>query len=273
MPAILRLHLSPLAFAVSFNQKGAFMRNFTSPGSIIWVSCHLIMAILGAATLASDVFANILGEELTSGLGGGLISTGIAGVVLFLYVHTTDSLKQRLEVFTAAGITQIFRHRSVRIKDEYDRRLAAASAIDVLGWGLSAFREDYGHEFEAWSKQAKVRILLINPDYPKPECSLADLRDVEEGRPVGDIRQHVQAFLTLIHSLPELDPQRFHVRQMNALPAINLLRADNEIFWGPYLMGQQSRNTSTLLVRRGGFQFDSLEAHFDRIWQQSGPDL
>jgi hypothetical protein len=58
---------------------------------------------------------------------------------------------------------------------------------------------------------------------------------------------------------------------MKALPAINLLRADHEIFWGPYLMGQQSRNTPTLIAQRGGFLFDALKAHFDALWERSAP--
>jgi hypothetical protein len=249
------------------------MRHWTSPGSIVWVLCHLFLALLGFVMLTSELVSERMGHDVALGIGAGLVAGGVAGIVLFLHVHTTDSLKERLEIFSDAGMLRIFRHRSVRIKEEYDRRLAEADEIDVLGWGLSAFREDYHAQFAQWSHRATVRILIIDPDFPNPNCSLADIRDAEEGRPVGDIRQHVDAFKAAIGALPNLNRVRFHVRQMNALPAINLLRANNEIFWGPYLMDQQSRNTATILVRRGGYMFDALQAHFIAVWERSGPDL
>ncbi|MFL6856362.1 MAG: hypothetical protein ACJ8EB_00475 [Allosphingosinicella sp.] len=234
---------------------------------------HLFLSLLGFVMLTSDKIEHWIGHEIAVGIGAGVVAGGIAGIVLFLHVHTTDTLKERLDLFANAGMQKIFRHRSVRIKDEYDRRLAHAHEIDVLGWGLSAFREDYEDQFEQWSQRAKVRILVINPDFPRPECSLADIRDGEEGRPIGDIRQHVAAFRAALAARAQLNKDRFRVRQMNALPAINLLRADDEIFWGPYLMGQQSRNTATILVRRGGYLFDALKDHFNAVWERSAPDL
>jgi hypothetical protein len=58
---------------------------------------------------------------------------------------------------------------------------------------------------------------------------------------------------------------------MRCIPAINLFRIDDDVFWGPYLMQQQSRNTPTLLATRGGFLFDMLQKHFDALWAQSSP--
>jgi hypothetical protein len=47
---------------------------------------------------------------------------------------------------------------------------------------------------------------------------------------------------------------------------VNIFRIDDEVFWGPYLIHQQSRNSPTLLVRRGGLLFDVLLRHFETIW-------
>lgn len=229
-----------------------------------------MIVCIGVAIADNEWLANTFGKGLAEAVGTSLIATGAAGMILFLYIRSTDELRHRIELVTNAGLSEIFPERAARIRSEYDSRLAAASEIDVIGWGLSAFREDYGDQFPVWAGRGRVRILIVDPNYPAAGHSLADLRDAEENRPVGDIRRQVQAFVDLIRQQGLIASPSFQVRLMRSIPAINLLRADHEIFWGPYLMAEQSRNTPTLLVRRGGYLFDVLAKHFNELWQHSG---
>jgi hypothetical protein len=247
------------------------VKGWASLGSIVWAILHIVILAIGAFTMDSATLTKAFGDGPVDAVGSSLVATGAAGIVLFLYVRTTDELRHRLEIVTKAGLKTIFRHRAAPIKPEYDSRLAQARRIDVIGWGLSSFREDYGHEFGAWAARAHVRILMVDPDYPSRRHSLADLRDREENRPTGDIRRHVESFANMLGELRLQQSPTFEVRLMRAIPAINMLRADDEIFWGPYLMGQQSRNTPTLLITRGGYFFDVLSSHFDEVWERSEP--
>ncbi|MEF2546258.1 hypothetical protein VQ045_03685 [Aurantimonas sp. E1-2-R+4] len=213
----------------------------------------------------------LFGKSLGQSVGSGLLATGIAGLVLYLYVRSSERMQSRLEVITEAGITNVFRHRSVRIKEQYNARLRKAKQIDIIGLGLSSFREDYAREFGEWSRRAKVRILLIDPDFPTKSQSLADFRDIEEGGTKGEIRNAVEAFEAEVAQHGDIDACRFKMRRMRTIPAINLLRIDDEIFWGPYLMDERSRNTPTLLVQRGGFMFNELERHFEATWKSAVP--
>ncbi len=249
----------------------AFLRALTSPVGALWVVSHTALVLLGALFLAAAPLHQWLGKGISEGIGGSLIAAGIAGVTLFLYVFTTDGLKYRIEAFTKAGLLKIFSGRSVLIRDEYHMRLVKARRIDLIGFGLSAFREDYLNDFVGWSHRADVRILLIDPDFPTPRHNLADQRDREENNPVGQIRSDVDAFEKAVSKLTSLNRDRFKVHRMRAIPAINMLRIDDDVFWGPYLMQQQSRNTPTLLATRGGFLFDVLQNHFDALWAQSSP--
>jgi hypothetical protein len=246
-----------------------FLRALTTPVGALWVVSHSGLVLLGIVFLVAAPLHNVLGQGLSEGIGGSLVASGIAGVTLFLYVFTTEGLKARIEAFTKAGLLKIFSGRSVLIRDEYHTRLAQARHIDLVAFGLSAFREDYVNDFVGWSHRADVRILLIDPDFPTPEHSLADQRDREEHNPVGQIRRDVEAFESAVLSLSGLNRERFKVHRMRALPAINMFRIDDDVFWGPYLMNQQSRNTPTLLATRGGFLFDMLQKHFDALWAQS----
>lgn len=249
----------------------AFLRALTTPAGPLWIVSHAFVVLLGFLFLVAAPLHSLLGQGISEGIGGSLIAGGIAGVTLFLYVLTTEGLKSRIEAFTKAGLLKIFSGRSVLIRDEYHTRLAQARYIDLVGFGLSAFREDYLNDFIGWSHRADVRILLIDPDFPTRDHSLADQRDREENNPVGKIRSDVDAFEGAVSKLTGLNRKRFKVHRMRAIPAINMFRIDDDVFWGPYLMQQQSRNTPTLLATRGGFLFDMLQKHFDALWAQSAP--
>jgi hypothetical protein len=246
------------------------MRSWLSPASLMWLCGHIFLVLVGMLIMTTEG-QKLLGVAVGLSLGSSLLATGIAGLVLYLYVRSTDTLQDKLKILSDTGITSVFQHRSIRIKEEYDHRLRNATRIDLIGYGLSAFREDYAQEFEAWSGRADVRVLVIDPDFPAKQCSLADIRDVEENRPTGEIRREVERFEAELAGLASLDRTRFQCRRMRTIPAINLLRIDDEIFWGSYLMAEQSRNTPTLLVRRGGFLFDVLARHFEATWNSSAP--
>jgi hypothetical protein len=231
----------------------------------MWLGIHLVLVLSGMLCMTTEG-EKIFGATLAQSLGSGLLATGIAGMALYLYVRLSEQTQNRLEVLTDAGIISVFRHRSVRIKGHYDERLRAAKRIDLIGLGLSSFREDYAREFAEWSRRANVRILVLDPDFPTKGHSLADYRDVEERGAKGKIRGDVEAFQKAVDEDAEINRARFQVRRMRSIPAINLLRIDDEIFWGPYLMAERSRNTPTLLIQRGGFMFDDFERHFEETW-------
>ena len=164
-------------------------------------------------------------------------------------------------------MNRIFAGRSVRIRKEYDERLEGASeAIDIMGFGLSHLREDYGEAFDRWAERAVVRLLVLDPDFPESRCCIADLRDVEEGNSKGDIATDVKKLIGTCRGLLADRPGRFKIRLYRCLPSINFFRIDSEIFWGPYLIGDVSRNMPTFLMREHGELSRKLMEHFEKIW-------
>jgi len=159
-----------------------------TPTNLIWLFGHLVLFLVGIFFLNADHLLGI-SKEIAEGVGSALIATGVAGEVLFLYVALSDTTRSRLELFTQAGLLKIFPHRSVRMRDEYDARLKEAHEVDVLGFGQSSFRQDYSSQFQQLSVRATVRIILIDPDFPSLQCSLANLRDAEEGNHQGSNSQ------------------------------------------------------------------------------------
>lgn len=241
------------------------MKLILNPTNIFWVVGHIAMLALG-------IFLTVIGsqspyKDVLLGVGGSLIAAGIAGEILFLYVAASQQTKDKLDLISTAGLQRIFATRSVSIRDEYHDRLRNATEVDILGFGLASFREDYGNKFSDLSLKTSFRILLLDPDFPSPENSIASIRDREEGNNNGDIRRDVEAFEATVQRAAGLVESNFQIRRLIALPSINIFRVDDEIFWGPYLIADQSRNMPTLLVKRGGFLYDQIRNHFDLLWK------
>lgn len=234
-----------------------------SPKHWIYVLVHGLLALVGLCIC-------FVGPEypLWFAIGTSLLSAGIAGWVIFVYVLVSDDVGRRVGVVTEFGIRDVFDRRSMRIRDQYESRLIAAKeSIDILGFGLSALREDLSNDFSRWKKVAKVRILLLDPTFPSDEKSYAKQRDAEEGNPLGDIEKDVRAFLKAIQGhVGAAGGTQFQVRLYRCLPSVNIFRIDDDLFWGPYLVRDQSRNMPTFLVGRGGILFERMSAHFNHIW-------
>jgi hypothetical protein len=234
------------------------MKTMTS-ASIIWILCHSLAFLVGIILIQTK------GPILTQ-IGTSAVASGIIGWVVFAYMLFTEGSREKLGLFLRFGLINAFEARSVRIKPEYDSRLAnAREGIDILGFGLKALREDYAAEFVKWKQRVpKVRILLLDPEFPNSFCAYARQRDEEEGNSSGSIEADVKMFVKEISGL--VSAGSFEIKLYRCLPSVNIFRVDDEMFWGPYLLSGQSRNSPTLIVKRGGFLFQRMTNHFNEIW-------
>jgi hypothetical protein len=139
-----------------------------------------------------------------------------------------------------------------------------------MGFGLQSLREDYRKEFERWRNRANVRILLLDPTFPVAEYSYAAQRDNEETDDIGDIEKNVHRFLEELRPILQASGSHtFEVHLYRCLPSLNIFRIDNEMFWGPYLIGQPSRSNPTFIVHKSGLLFPKFLAHFNDIWDNT----
>lgn len=242
-----------------------------TPSSVRWIGLHIILILMGLLSIHLPILQESLGMETSAAIGISLISTGIAGSILFLYVSSTEGMKKKIEAIQESGIDEIFEHRSVSIKKEYDRRLESARNIDVVGWGLGSFRQDYAKDFAAWSQRCKVRLMVIDPDAPGAS-SYADLRDAEEGNAAGQTREAVNLLLREIANNQNINAANFSIKLMTSIPSINIMKIDDEIFWGPYLLETQSRNTFTITCKPNGFIYNKLSQQLEKIWSSYSKD-
>ena len=240
-------------------RRGALRRRITGQITLYILSNLLAMAIGTVVVLA----ARNSGENLITGVGVSIMAAGVTGLVMTGWILLTEDWRNRITILQQFGIENYFHENTTPIQAEYDRRLATYhKQIDVIGLGLNKFRRDFDDSFPAWAAAGKVRILLLDPDFPTRNESLASQRDIEENDQPGKISWDVQKWLQC--ALPASDNFALHLYQ--CLPTVTIVRIDDEIFWSPYLMNHDSSSTPTMLVRRGGLLFEVLSSHFDDIW-------
>jgi hypothetical protein len=227
------------------------------PTHWLYILVHLVLIIVGFLIIVG-------GGPLFDAIGTSLVAAGMSGWIIFVYVLASDDVRAKIRLIARIGFSDYFSSRGSSIRAMYDDRLnLAKDRIDAIGFGLKALREDHLNSFVGWKAKAKIRILLLDPEFPTAVSSLAVIRDGEENQAAGTISDEVKEFVRQTRTLVD---ERFQIRLARCIPSVNLFRIDDELFWGPYLAHKVSRNSPTFLVRRDGELFRLLMEHFETIW-------
>lgn len=242
------------------------LRDRVNPAGVIWILLSIIIVLAGYLFTVIPFFSSALGESIAQGIGASVVATGITNIVIFVHVRFADDLRVRFESLQVAGISRAFPGRSLQIRDEYEKRIINASEIEIIGFGLARFREDFESRFAEWSKNKSIKILLIDPEFPSRQHSYASQRDIEEGHSSNTIENDVNVFIAKYKENMDIVKSHFLIKYSKTLPSINYFRIDDEIFWGPYLVKKPSRNMPTFIVNNPGYLYNALKTHFNDIW-------
>ncbi len=148
---------------------------------------------------SAQLMSNETKYALLIAIGTGVMATGLCGFITFGWVIYSDNEEEkRKQINNAAkriGLVDAFEKRSIAITDEYRSRVAKARHnIDIMGFGLSALLNDLGDYFAMWAQHSQVRIILICPNFPDENYSLAKLRDKEEKTLKEKLREKFMSF-------------------------------------------------------------------------------
>ena len=92
---------------------------------------------------------------------------------------------------------------------------------------------------------------------------MCEQRDYEENDKIGKIKEDVCAST---RQILELNNDRVQVKWYMATPVTNVLRMDNIMWVGPYLMKKRSRSVYVLKLKSDGKLFNQYLKHFETIW-------
>ena len=212
-------------------------------------------------------------------VGESLLAAAVVGLVFLLYTWLDLSDRATEEQLEEGRITGVYENRTPEESADFGEAIRQARHnVDLLGFGLRSFRQTSIVGGDPWPEKARVRILLIDPDYPNREYSYADQRDVEETTSFEqnriDVEEFVKTCRTHLESEGDLAQAegrspRLDIRLFRCLPSITVLRVDHVLYWGPYLMGRANVNCPLVRAEAGGFLFEQLVGHFEEIWSSN----
>ena len=172
-----------------------FIQKARNPANIVYLIVYTGISILGILLTKTAT------KTAWQSLGIGLIGSGICGHISFLYLVASEDIKEKIEIISKYDFIKALPSRSVTIQKEYNDLLEKMEQrLDILAYGLSKFYDDHVNngDLSKWSRNVNIRILLIDPEYPTPENSLARQRDKEERTTDGKIKGQVDEFLTKV---------------------------------------------------------------------------
>jgi hypothetical protein len=211
-------------------------------------------------------------------VGQSLIGAGIVGLIFLLYTWLDLADRVAKATLGEAGVTGAFANRDEDGTRKYgDLVKRARHNVDILGYGLPSFRQAQIVGGEPWPSDARVRILLVDPYFPDKDAPYADQRDIEEATVFQQTRVDVMEFVRTCASHQRaatdaaVDAQkesRFEMKLFGCLPSVTMFRVDHVLYWGPYLVGRTNQQCPLVRVEAGGFLYEQLLEHFERVWTE-----
>lgn len=193
------------------------------------------------------------------------------------YFHVSESQQDGVYLFGGRGD---------KFLEMYDQSIESASSkLDIFALSLNRLRRNHGRRLLELARTLRIRIALLDPQFPVPNemASLAAIREKEERGSQGDIRRSVAAWYYDVwrpyceqHAVLPSDPEGpgLFMKLYRVLPTVNLFRADNRLFVGPYLVSVEDHKTPSMVfdaiphaTRHVGTRlFETYQKHFDEIW-------
>jgi hypothetical protein len=228
-----------------------------------------LSAITGVALIAIGVI--VLSQSQTYGAIILSIGTSIVASAVVVGLSSRYLMRQRnvQEMFDRWGLMGLFHTRSSMNARADETLKELRHQLDLMGFGLLAFRHAQGATIEAKVRSGlEVRVLTVAPD---SQCVMQRERD--EGGTVGQIAKTIRDLHTWIEELKRQSPNpaKVQIRFCDGALIQSYYRQDDYIYTGPYLRGKPSQQTITYEFRRGGEGFDYWSTYFEALWND--PDF
>ena len=222
----------------------------------VWVGV-LLLAVVGGLLLYSsplqDYWRN-LGLNLGADLIGTIIVLFTVSPLLARGEHLGDSVRENFD-----------HHEFIRNTADARRRVTIMELwTDLLQGG---YRKPFLESLRAALKQnARVRILLLNPDARAAEQRADDL--LRRTNVVGDILENLRLLHGFISSeVPERQRGNIEVRVYSALPPVQLYRTDEQLVVSFYPTNITSWNATQYVTSPDSQLGTFVSAKFDELWE------
>ena len=119
---------------------------------------------------------------------------------------------------------------------------------------------------EATSQGCRVRVLLLDPDYP----GIKQI-DADEGSPAGTLAARTRAALARFASMRQACGEMMQIKIYSAPPTVSVVRGDGQMLVTPYLRFFIGSNSPTFEIwtKTAPKMFNRYERHFEGTWDRA----
>jgi hypothetical protein len=226
--------------------------------------------VLGATIMQSDASVPDSGAS-TSNWGTILLSIGcsIIAVVIINFVEYQIILSEvnTLNIVNSWKLISIFETRA-KMNDETNKLLKTANEIDIAALGSKGLISSQGDVIKSRLVNGlKIRFLV-----PKRSSNFISQREIDENATSNEINNNINRLVSWIESTKlelGLRDDSIVIREYSSLPMDSIMRIDDNIFVGPFMIGQLSQLTMGYQYKKGGKGFQYYHDYFNKIWNDT----
>lgn len=222
--------------------------------------CFLVGIVLIAAGIIVDYYHKNLGVILIS-VGSSMVASTVIIYLSSKYLMRKRQIQDLIDNWGLIGIFKTRAEMNVRANITFED---VKKELDMIAFGLRAFRNAKGHEIEEKVRQGlRIRILTINPYSP-----YVAQRERDENEVRGQITKTILDLHEWIKKLKTLSSNKdnIQIKFCDNLTIESYYRQDDYIYTGPYLYGKPSQQTISYEYKRDSIGFEYWIRYFQNLW-------
>lgn len=216
----------------------------------------IVMIVFGFCSDALSPF-----RDIWFSLGCSFISTSVVTLILLCLLPDTSD---EYEALKNSGIVRIYSERSqASIKGKQMPR----SNLEFISFGLSHFRDERDNRKNLMRRirdGLHVKILTLHPDSVYVD---AQQQFENSGNLESDIRALIQWVSEIKRGMGADARGSIEIKLYDTLPLHFYCRADDKIWVGPYLLGEESNNVITYEFQTYSKLGRDFMAYFEQRWE------
>lgn len=227
-------------------------------------TANVVSFLVGAVVTLSGYFVpSESWSTIVMSIGASIIASSAVVYIDSFYEVKFRAIRDVMEKWKLAAI---YKTRGAMNADCDTAQVEAKKEIDVIGFGLSSWRDSSTDEIkELLKKGVKIRIMTPNPESP---FVLQRARD--EGQADDSIRHSINKLIEWGRELRDAGGN-IEIRTYDWLPMDFYFRIDGVLFIGPYLYLKGSQQTVTFKFEKDGLMYAEYTAYFERVWNAAEP--
>lgn len=225
---------------------------------------NLISFLAGMLLIAAGIIIDSYDKNIAViliSVGSSLVASTIIVYLTSQYLIRNRQIQDLIENWGLIGIYKTRSEMNVRANITFKD---IKNELDMIAFGLKAFRNAKGHEVEEKVKQGlKIRILTINPYSP-----YVAQRERDENEVSGQITKTILDMQIWIERLKTLSPNKDNIQLKfcDNLTIESYYRQDDYIYTGPYLYGKPSQQTISYEYKRESIGYQYWSRYFQTLW-------